>query len=156
MALWEKALDKIIQGRIDRDTARKNIELAHKLVDRDKQEKLYQRAFSVIIFIAGLVLVFAKNFLELGLFAIGSGLYGLAPESKQKKSNFPVPLIKVKDDLFQSVLFFLLIIISIGAILYFSDGNAKGKISQILWVILGILTMCFINAFKQFINNRTG
>ncbi len=171
MECLEKIFDKILHRDTDREAAhyiidkkRKEVELAHKfikqeLIDQGKQEKIYQMGFSAILFIAGAVLLFKpadKSFLEMGLFAIGSGLYGISPQTGKKKRSTATGASN--HWLWISTVSFILMV-GIMTLLYFvfpsNASDSSKKIGQILWVILGIMTMCFVNAFKQFINNRT-
>ncbi|QTA92272.1 hypothetical protein [Desulfonema magnum] len=150
---WDLGHDQL-KNEIDQD--KKDKDLKHKILEQDqekqgqKKEKLYQRIFFAVLFMGGLTTL--KDYPEIGFFAIGSGLYGLTPENGRKDQPKNTPL-KNQWILTSLGAFILMIVIITLQFTVFSV--AKEKIGQLLWAILGIITMCFISAFKRFINSQT-
>lgn len=161
MSFWEK----ILHRRIYQDIARHVIDKDKRYADRNKYDNLYQKGFSIILCLAGIGLIIGTatqakesdqviySFAEIGFFVIGSGLYGLAPEPKLKKSRSVPDSWKKSCPFWMTACSFFLIFVIIVVNLWLLD--KKEEIAQLSWIILGIMTMCFINAFKQLINNWT-
>jgi hypothetical protein len=200
MKFWQHILypkEATEKLKTENEYEKKDKELKHNIAEADwkgggyKKEKLYQRIFSAVLFLGGLALLFDNTLKEMGFFVMGSGLYGLVPESERKDQPEPnmnmlrsrlekmgffvmapeecgtAPKNEQKDQaeskvnilknqlLLTSIVSFVLIIVIITIQYIVFTEKFKENIGSLLWFFSGILTMCFITAFKRFINSRT-
>ncbi|OQX25201.1 MAG: hypothetical protein BWK80_16845 [Desulfobacteraceae bacterium IS3] len=90
--LYPKEATEKLQNEIEYE--KKDKELKYNIAEANwkeegyKKEKLYQRIFSAVLFLAGVALL-RFELKEMGFFALGLGLYGLVPESEQKNQSEP-------------------------------------------------------------------
>lgn len=154
MKFWQYILyrdvgKKQLENEIAYERREKNLKL--NVVENDwktqgkRKEKLHQRLVAIFLFLGGLILL--MNFKEIGFFVLGTGLYALAPETHRPIRISPAPRYMV-------MVFFSagLLILVTATLFLISPDNAIENLIQLLWLLLGSITMCFICSFKQYIS----